>query len=150
MKTDYFNIPEITVSYKDNVKASERAVIKCSKDAADILNVVFADCIQHHEEFYALYLNRANRLMGISCISKGGISETVVDIKIILQTALKVHASSIMVSHCHPSGNTRPSDQDLTVTRMIKEGCKTIGMNLLDHLIVAEEGYLSFVDEGFL
>lgn len=150
MKVDYFNVPEISVSYKDNVKASERATIRCSKDAADILKVVFADCIQHHEEFYALFLNRANRLIGISLISKGGTSETVVDIKIILQTALKAHASAIMVSHCHPSGNTKPSSQDLDVTRKIAAGCKAIGMNMLDHLIVAEEGYLSFADEGLI
>ena len=150
MKTDYFTIPEITISYKDNVKTSERAVIKSSKDAAEIFKVAFADCIQHHEEFYALFLNRANRLLGIFLISRGGISETSVDIRIILQTALKAHASSILISHCHPSGSTKPGENDLVMTSRIKEGCKAIGIDLLDHLILTDEGYRSFADEGLL
>jgi len=78
---------------------SERAKICASKDAAIILNTVFEDCIQHHEEFYVMLLNRSNRVLGISCISKGGISGTVVDVKIILQTALKAHATGLIISH---------------------------------------------------
>ena len=99
MKIDYFQVSEIKVSYTDIVKASERAKICASKDAANILNTVFEDCIQHHEEFYVMLLNRSNRVLGISCISKGGIAGTVVDVKIILQTALKSNASGLIVSH---------------------------------------------------
>lgn len=150
MKIDYFNIPEITVSYKDNVKVAERAVIKSSADAAKILAVAFEDCMQHHEEFNVIYLNHANRVLGISCISKGGISETVVDIRIILQIALRVSASALMLSHNHPSGSKIPSRQDIALTNLIKEGCKAIGISLLDHLIVTDEGYSSFLDEGLL
>jgi DNA repair protein RadC len=147
---DYFNIPEITVSYKDNVKASERAVIKSSKDAAKIMAVAFENCMQHHEEVYALFLNRACRVLGISRIAQGGINETVVDIRIILQTALKVSASSLMLSHNHPSGSTQPSPQDIQLTRSIQAGCNAIGIQLIDHLIVTEEKYTSFADEGLL
>ena len=150
MKVDYFNIPEITVSYKDNVKASERAVVKCSADAAKILAVAFEDCMEHHEEAYALFLNRANRVLGISCISKGGISGTVVDVRIILQTALKVSASALMLSHNHPSGSTIPSREDMAMTKNIQKGCEAVGIQLLDHLIVTEESYTSFADEGLL
>jgi len=99
MKIDYFQVSEIKVSYSDKVKASERAKICASKDAANILDTVFEDCIQHHEEFYVMLLNRSNRVLGISCISKGGISGTVVDVKIILQTALKANASGLIVAH---------------------------------------------------
>ncbi len=98
MKIDYFQVSEIKVSYSDKIKASERARICASKDAANILNTVFEDCMQHHEEFYVMILNRSNRVLGISCISKGGIAGTVVDIKIILQTALKANVTGLIVS----------------------------------------------------
>ncbi|MDR0232881.1 MAG: hypothetical protein LBI82_12290 [Dysgonamonadaceae bacterium] len=99
MKVDYFTIPEITISYKDNVKTSERAVIRCSKDVADLLSVVYEDFVQHHEEFHVLYLNQANRVLGISCVGRGGINGVFVDVRIILQTALKACAQGICISH---------------------------------------------------
>jgi DNA repair protein RadC len=150
MKVDYFTIPEITVSYKDRVKASDRAVVKCSKDAARILAVAFENCMEHHEEVYALFLNRANRVLGISNIAKGGIDGAFVDIRIILQTALKVSASAVMLSHNHPSGSTKPSSEDITLTKNIQKGCEAVGIQLLDHIVIAEESYASFADEGLL
>ncbi|MDR0506865.1 MAG: JAB domain-containing protein [Dysgonamonadaceae bacterium] len=150
MKVNYFNIPEITVSYKDNVKASERAVVKSLADAAKILSVAFENCMEHHEEAYVLFLNRANRVLGISCISKGGISGTVVDVRIILQTALKVSASALMLSHNHPSGSTKPSREDITLTQTIQKGCEAVGIQLLDHVVMTSESYMSFADEGLL
>ena len=93
MKVNYFSIPEITVSYNDNVKASERFVVKCSEDASQIFAEAHKDCMEHHEEVNVLFLNRANRVIGISCVSKGGLDGTVVDIRIILQTALKANCS---------------------------------------------------------
>jgi len=150
MKIDYFHVSEIKVSYSDKVKASERAKICASKDAANILNTVFEDCIQHHEEFYVMLLNRSNRVLGISCISKGGISGTVVDVKIILQTALKANASGLIVAHNHPSGNLTASREDIKITKKLKNACQLLDLSLLDHLIITDEGYLSFADEGML
>lgn len=150
MKIDYFKVSEIKVSYTDKVKASERAKICASKDAAQLLNSVFVDCLQHHEEFYVMLLNRSNRVLGISCISKGGISGTVVDLKIILQTALKANASGLIVSHNHPSGNLTASREDVKVTEKLKSACQLLDLSLLDHLIISEEGYFSFADEGIL
>ncbi|WP_372933926.1 JAB domain-containing protein [Mariniphaga sediminis] len=150
MKVNYFSIPEITVSYKDNVKASERFVVKCSEDASQIFVEAHKDCMEHHEEVNVLFLNRANRVLGISCISKGGLDGTVVDIRIILQTALKANCSSVMLSHNHPSGSRKPSQADITITQKLKEGCKAVGLLLLDHLIITSEGYMSFADEGLL
>jgi len=150
MKVDYFKIPEITVSYKDNVKTSERAVVSSSQDIAKIMAVAFEDCMEHHEEVNVLYLNRSNRVLGIQNVSKGGIHEASVDIRIILQTALKVHCTSIALSHCHPSGSSKPSHQDISLTKQIKDGCKAIGIGLLDHVVITSESYCSFAEEGLL
>ena len=146
MKIDYFKVSEIKVSYTDKVKASERPQIGASKDAAHIFKHIFKDCIQHHEEFYVMLLNRGNKVLGVSCISKGGISGTVVDVKIILQLALKANASSLIVSHNHPSGNLTASAADVK----LKNACQLIDLSLLDHLIVTDESYLSFADDGLL
>jgi len=150
MKVDYFTIPEITVSYKDRVKPSERIRVLNSADTAKILAVAFYNCMQHHEEVNVLYLNKANRVLGISNVAKGGIENVTVDIKIILQTALKASASAIIVSHNHPSGNFAPSQIDLDLTKRIKNGCDVIGIKLIDHMIITEEAYYSFSDEGRL
>lgn len=150
MKVDYFFIPEITVSYKDQVKTSERFTVRCSLDASKIFAEAFQDCMQHHEEIYALFLNRANRALGILCVGKGGLNEVTVDIRIILQTALKANASAIMLCHNHPSGATSPSAQDKILTKNLKSGCKAVGLQLLDHLIITDETYTSFADEGLL
>jgi len=150
MKVDYFTIPEITVSFKDTVKASKRARITCSEDAAKILFVAFEGCMEHHEEVHVLYLNKANRVLGISNVSKGGISGSLVDVRIILQIALKVSSSSILLSHNHPSGSITPSNDDLVLTEKIRKGCEAIDVKLLDHIIVANETYTSFADEGIL
>ncbi|KJF43634.1 JAB domain-containing protein [Draconibacterium sediminis] len=150
MKIDYFKVSEIKVSYTDKVKASERPQIGASKDAAQIFKHIFKNCIQHHEEFYVMLLNRGNKVLGVSCISKGGISGTVVDVRIILQLALKANASALIVSHNHPSGNLTASAADLNITEKLKNACQLIDLSLLDHLIVTDESYLSFADDGLL
>ena len=78
------------------------------------------------------------------------MAETVMDVKIILQTALKVHASGIILSHNHPSGNLHPSEPDKQITSKIKEACKVLDLHLLDHIILTEESYYSFTDEGLI
>ena len=150
MKVDYFNIPEITVSYKDKVKASERAIVKSSADASRIFREAHKDCMQHLDEVYAVFLIRANRILGIKLVSVGGLNGTVVDNRVILQTALKVNSSSICIAHNHPSGTTRPSHEDIVITKRLAEAFKFIGIHLIDHLIMTEESYTSFADEGLL
>ena len=150
MKVDYLTIPEITVSYKDNVKTSERAVVKSTADAAKILSVALEGCMEHHEEVYVIFLNKACRVLGISCVAKGGISNAYVDIRIILQTALKVSCFSIMLCHNHPSGSVNPSREDISLTKSIQKGCDAVGIYLLDHVIMTNETYMSFADEGLL
>ena len=99
---------------------------------------------------YGVFLNRTNKALGVSFISKGGMAETVMDVKIILQTALKTHASGIILSHNHPSGNLHPSEADKRITSKIKEACKLLDLNLLDHIIITEEHYYIFADEGLI
>lgn len=150
MKTTEFTMPEITISYKDNVKASERVKMLTSETSYTYLKPFYTECMEHHEESYVLFLNRANKALGVSLISKGGMVETVMDVKIILQTALKAHASGIILSHNHPSGNLHPSETDKRITSKIMEACKLLDLNLLDHIIVTEESYYSFADEGLI
>ena len=83
-------------------------------------------------------------------VSKGGISGTVVDIRIILREAINRYASGIILAHNHPSGNCVPSEQDIQITKKLKEACKLMDMNLLDHLIVCDKKYYSFGDEGII
>jgi DNA repair protein RadC len=108
------------------------------------------DLIEFQEEVKIVLLNRANIVLGIYEMSKGGTSGTIVDIKIILGIALKCNASSIVITHNHPSGSLEPSCSDKETTKKLKEACKILDLNLLDHLIITSEGYYSFSDNNIL
>jgi DNA repair protein RadC len=98
-----------------------------------------------------MYLNRANRVLGVFELSKGGISGTIVDIILLISVALKVAASSVILAHNHPSGNLQPSSSDRQLTDKIKSACKLFDITLTDHLILSpNETFLSFNDEGFI
>lgn len=120
--------------------------IKSSKDVFEIMNSKFID--KEHEEFYALLLSRANKVKSIQLISKGGVSGTVADGKIIFKKALEQTASAIILCHNHPSGNLKPSQSDRTLTKKMIEFGRYIEMPVLDHLIITDAGYYSFADEG--
>jgi DNA repair protein RadC len=142
---------EVELIYRSKVKASERPKIMGSKDAYAILkNNWDENKIELQEQFKVLYTNRANKVLGIYEISTGGITGTVVDIKLIFAAALKVCACSIIMAHNHPSGNLQPSRQDEELTRKIKEAGKFLDISLMDHLIITNENYLSMADEGLV
>ncbi len=122
--------------------------ITCSRDAVGLLEPVLRDL--QHEEFWIILLNRANAVIDLRMISKGGVSGTVVDPKIIFNEALKLKASGIIVSHNHPSTNPRPSESDLQLTKKLREGGKLMEISLLDHIIIAGSSFYSFADEGML
>lgn len=143
-------VSEVELNYKNKVKLSERVKIGGSKDAYEILVNLWSNKIEYVEEFYVLFLNRANRVLAISKISEGGTCGCLVDPKRIFQTALKLNACSIILSHNHPSGNTRPSEADIQLTRKLKEAGLFLDITVLDHIIVTTEGYLSFADEGLI
>jgi DNA repair protein RadC len=124
----------------------KRNKITSSKDVFDIMKPVMIDL--PHEEFWLLVLNRANLVIKKEMISRGGVAGTVVDTKIIFKTAIENYASSIIICHNHPSGNLKPSEADIKITKNIKDAGKLMEIPLLDHLIVTESGFYSFADEG--
>jgi DNA repair protein RadC len=143
------NVAEIQISYSTNVKPSERQKITCSKDAADLFRQIFPD-FEYREYFYAMLLNRGNKVLGYYQISVGGISGTVVDIRLILQAAIKTNASGIILAHNHPSGTLEASDADLKITRKTKSACECMDISLLDHIIITSDTYMAMSDEGLL
>jgi len=143
-------LAEVKVSYKRRLQVSLK--ITTSRDSFDVLYSLFdKDTFAYREEFIVLFLNRANRVLGWARVSLGGISGTVVDTKIVFVLAIQTGASSIVVSHNHPSGNTKPSEADIKLTKQLKEAGKFLEIPLLDHLILTPEGeFFSFADEGML
>lgn len=128
--------------------SGERKKITSSKEAYEIMKPILIDL--PHEEFWLIMLNRANVVIKKEQISRGGVAGTVVDTKIIFKTAVDNYASSIIICHNHPSGNLKPSEADIKITKSIKEAGKIMEIPLLDHLIVTENNYYSFGDEGLI
>ena len=124
------------------------AAINGSSPAYKALLPVFESL--RHEEMHVMYLNRANKPIKISRVSQGGLSSTIVDVRIILREALICSASGIIVAHNHPSGSLMPSKEDRMVTRKIFMAVASVDLKLLDHLILSEQGYYSFADEGLI
>jgi len=122
--------------------------IASSQDAFEILQPRMADL--PHEEFVVLMLNRANEVIGKYDLSKGGIAGTVVDPKLIFKAALEYLACGIILCHNHPSGNPKPSPEDLKLTKKLKDAGTLMEIDVLDHIIIAGEGYFSFADEGLM
>lgn len=145
-----FNIVnEIKLSYSR--KGNCERLITTSRDAFKIFKEHFdSDEMDYRESFFALYLNQANRVLGIKKISESGISSTIVDVRIIMQAALLCNASGIILAHNHPSGNLKPSQEDLNITQKIKEASEFLNIQLLDHCILTSTAYISFADDGHL
>lgn len=101
-----------------------------------------------HEEFWVIYLNNSNKVISKSQLSKGGITGTLVDVRIVFKTALEMGATGLIVCHNHPSGTLVPSDADKQITRKLKLAGDSLEIKVLDHLIVTEKNYFSFADEG--
>jgi DNA repair protein RadC len=122
--------------------------ITSSKDAYTIMRRHFADL--NHEEFWILLIGRSGKVLAKELISKGGLSGTVADPKIIFHVALQHQASGIIMAHNHPSGNLKPSQLDIELTKKIAGAGRMLDINVLDHLIITDNGYYSFGDEGLL
>ena len=104
----------------------------------------------NHEEFWVLLLDRGNKIIDHFMISQGGISGTVIDVRIILKSALEKLAVSMVLCHNHPSGTMQASDADLKITRKLKKAAELLDISILDHIIIGQNSYLSFADEGML
>ena len=132
---------------KDSETAVQEKIIS-SGDAFKQVKPVFMDLL--HEEFWILFLSRSNNLIRKEFISRGGVSGTLVDPKMVFKPALQYLASSMILCHNHPSGNLKPSEADLQITKQLKEAGKSLEIPVLDHIIVAEEEYYSFADNNLI
>ncbi|MCA6423708.1 MAG: DNA repair protein RadC [Flavobacterium sp.] len=120
--------------------------ITSSKAVFDIMQPIIGEL--PHEEFWVLYLNNSNKVIYKSQLSKGGITGTVVDVRLIFKTALEQNATSIILTHNHPSGKLLASDADKEITKKLKLAGEQLDIKVLDHIIITENGYYSFQDEG--
>ena len=144
-------VAEIEVSYRPSI--SNKPIIKTSLDSyTELINFYSSETISLQEKFIAMYVNRCNRVIGVYELSKGGITWTVVDIRLLLSVALKTVATSIILSHNHPSGNLKPSKQDIDLTQKIKAAAELMDIKVMDHIILGtnEFSYYSFADEGIM
>jgi DNA repair protein RadC len=136
-----FEVAEIQLTYKTKVKPSQRPKITSSKDAYEVLLDNWdEDKLEFVEQFKVLLLNRANKVLGIYEVSTGGVSGTVADPKLVFAAAIKANASAMILAHNHPSGQVKPSQADINLTKKM----------VLDHIIVTSEKSYSFADEGLL
>ena len=122
------------------VKASDRIQIKNAEDAAKLFFKVWdKSTIEHIEEVKMIMLNRANRVLGVAHLTKGGLNGCIIDTRVILQYAIKANAAAVILAHNHPGGNLGASDADKRITRNVKEALKLVDIELLDHLILTYE-----------
>lgn len=133
---------------RKSTEVKERVRITCSSDTYNLIIADLEDLTL--EEFWIILLDRSGRYMSKHCVSTGGVAGTVVDAKPIFKIALNAMASSIILAHNHPSGNLKPSQEDLKITKRLVDGAKLLDMYISDHVIVSEHGYYSFADENLL
>ncbi len=133
---------------KASQEIPEKTKIKGSSDIFQVMKGLIGDL--NVEEFWVLYLNQGNFVIRKEQISRGGINQTAVDIRVILKMALDLFATGIILAHNHPSGNLNPSNMDYKLTQRIKEAARTLDIEVLDHVIITQKAYFSFADEGKL
>jgi len=126
----------------------EKVQVTSSQESYKVLMPYLSDL--QTEEFWAIYLNQNNRILGKGKLSSGGINQSVVDVRILFKTALEHLATGLIIAHNHPSGNLKPSSEDLKITKQIADAGKILNIQLLDHLIIAQNSYVSFADENLL
>lgn len=129
-------------------QALKRAKLKSSDDVYELLQPVIGDL--NHEEFWIVYLNNSNKVLHKSQLSKGGITGTLVDVRLVYKRALEMGATALILSHNHPSGKLEPSVADRQLTRKLKRAGESLDIKILDHLIVTQTNYYSFANEGIL
>jgi len=141
-------IAAVELGSRRKLNEAIRQKVLSSKSAFEILQPLMAD--KNYEEFWILFLNRANVLISYKQISDGGITGTVADIRRIFKLALEENATSILLAHNHPSGNLMPSESDKGLTKRLKEAGEIMDIPIRDHLIITYDGYFSFADEGLM
>ena len=122
--------------------------IESSQSAFEIMQPIIGEL--PHEEFWIIYLNNSNKVIHKNQLSKGGITGTLVDVRLVMKTAIEVGATALILAHNHPSGTLRPSEADKQITKKLKTASESLDIKVLDHLIVTEKAYFSFADEGMM
>ena len=144
-------VSEIELSYKPQQAVSTLPKVDSSEDAYRVFIETWdSEKLEFIEQFRAIFLNRASRVIGICTVTSGGLSSTVLDYRLLYAAALKALASAVIIAHNHPSGNPKPSEADKKVTKLVHEAGKLLDIALIDHLIVTKEGYYSFSEQGAL
>jgi DNA repair protein RadC len=141
---------EVKLSYKPQIRPEDRIKITSSSEAVEYLRNIWDEDIEHVESFYIILLNRSNTILGYKMLSKGGITGTVADVRVIFQTAILMNASGIILSHNHPSGNLHPSDEDVKLTKKVKDASHLFDIKILDHIILTEYNYYSLLESGVM
>ncbi|MBU2949502.1 DNA repair protein RadC [Tamlana agarivorans] len=129
-------------------EALDRKKITSSKSVFELMQPIIGEL--EHEEFWIIYLNNSNKVIQQNQLSKGGITGTLVDVRLVLKTALEVGATGLILAHNHPSGTLIPSEADKQITQKLKVAAQSLDIKVLDHLIITEKAYFSFADETFL
>ncbi|SFH37331.1 JAB domain-containing protein [Pedobacter insulae] len=144
-----FQVAEIELSYKSKVAAKDRPVANRSSACYELLLKNWdMDKIELVEQSKVILLNRANHVLGIFDLSTGGTCGTVIDIKLVMIAALKMNASALVISHNHPTGNLKPSTQDILITEKLVAAGKLLTIDVNDHIIITANGYYSLADQG--
>ena len=149
MKTFKSNLREVSAVYKKHASV-QNIKISSSNDVNKYIRKIFPVGIDIREAMLVLFLNNSNRTLGFSVASIGGLTGTVVDVRLVLRDALLTQSTSVILVHNHPSGNLNPSQADLSITEKVKKAGNLMDIKLLDHLILTEESYYSFADFGKL
>ena len=149
MKTFKSNLKEMSAIYKiekdiPNVKITQSSTVN------DYIRKVYPVDINEREAMVVLYLNNSNRTLGFSIASIGGLTSTIIDVRLVLKDALLSNATGLILIHNHPSGTLKASNQDMSITKKVKKAAEVMDIKLLDHLILTEENYFSFADDGII
>ena len=148
MNIDY-KVGEVKLSYKP--KNISKYKVTSSEDAYKyLLSTYKKGTICYKEYFKVLFLNQANQVLGYTLISGGGITETTADVRLIFQAALLTNSVALILAHNHPSGNLKPSPEDIRLTKQVREASNFMRIKILDHIILSDTEYYSFADEGML
>jgi DNA repair protein RadC len=142
---------KVKLIYVTKVKAADRPLIENSRDAYELFKSDWdMDTIEYYESCKIMLLNSANRVLGIADLSSGGITSSIIDVRKVFQPALLANATNVILAHNHPSGNLKPSEADIEITRKIRHAGKFLDIQVHDHIIVTAEGYRSLSDEGLI
>lgn len=152
MKNFNTKIPQVGIFLVDKIDLNEAKQITTAQQAADVFKSIkdFNKVIDCYEQFYAIYLNQANKILSVSLIGSGGETSCTVSVQKIAQGAILQNAQGIILSHNHPSGNIAPSDQDKKLTRQIISAMELFNIKVLDHLIITSDNYYSFSNNGII